>query len=411
MNNIKIQNNIINGWKIDAINKLGVKIIDGDRGKNYPNSSELTSSGDCLFLSATNVSKNGFVFQENQFISKEKDLMMSKGRLERGDIVITTRGTIGNVAYFSKSISYDCIRINSGMALVRNDCIKTGLKTEFLFNYFKSSLFSQELKRVSFGSAQPQLTIQIINKFKLSYPLKTEEQVRIVTILETWDKAIDRLAKKIELKKKIKKGLMQRLLTGKVRLPGFSEKWWTVELIELLDYEQPTAYIVSSSDYNDNYETPVLTANKSFILGYTHEKNGIFHDTPVVIFDDFTTDSKYVDFPFKVKSSAIKILKVKSKKADLRFVFEKMRMLNFITGGHKRHYISEYQYQTIDVPNLDEQNAISKIIKTADDEVSALENKIKQLKLQKKYLLNNLITGKIRTPENLLCNNGAGPEK
>lgn len=104
---------------------------------------------------------------------------------------------------------------------------------------------------------------------------------------------------------------MQQLITGKIRLPGFSENWATVELEEVFDYVQPTPYLVKSTNYSNSYLTPVLTAGKTFVLGYTDEVAGIYHDLPVVIFDDFTTDSKYVDFPFKAKSSAMKILKIK----------------------------------------------------------------------------------------------------
>ena len=104
----------------------------------------------------------------------------------------------------------------------------------------------------------------------------------------------------------------------KIKLP---EGWKEVELGEILDYEQPTDYIVSSEDYNDEYKTPVLTAGKSFILGYTDETNGIYTKSPVIIFDDFTTGSHYVTFPFKVKSSAMKLLTPKTKDVNLKYIF------------------------------------------------------------------------------------------
>ena len=108
------------------------------------------------------------------------------------------------------------------------------------------------------------------------------------------------------------KRLQQNLLTGKIRLKGFYEKWETVELWDVLDYIQPTPYIVQSTEYDDKYKFPVLTAGKTFILWYTNEEEWVFqNDLPVIIFDDFTTAIKFVDFPFKVKSSAMKILKKK----------------------------------------------------------------------------------------------------
>ncbi len=134
-----------------------------------------------------------------------------------------------------------------------------------------------------------------------------------------------------------------------------------VELGEVLDYEQPTKYIVSSVDYNnDKNATPVLTAGKTFILGYTNEKNGIFRDKlPVIIFDDFTTAIKFVDFPFKVKSSAMKILYADPKKANIKYLFHAMQSIVFPVHKHKRHWISEYSKILIPLPTLAEQERIT----------------------------------------------------
>ncbi|MFA6321607.1 MAG: N-6 DNA methylase [Candidatus Omnitrophota bacterium] len=136
-------------------------------------------------------------------------------------------------------------------------------------------------------------------------------------------------------------------------------KWSMVELGEFLDYEQPTDYIVESVDYNDSYPTPVLTAGKSFILGYTNEKKGIFHNgLPVIIFDDFTTATKFVDFSFKVKSSAMKILHAKTEKANIRYIFWAMQNIKFTPGEHKRYWISQYSKFKIPLPPIEVQEQI-----------------------------------------------------
>jgi type I restriction enzyme M protein len=133
-----------------------------------------------------------------------------------------------------------------------------------------------------------------------------------------------------------------------------------VELGKVLDYEQPTKYIVSSVDYNDKNVTPVLTAGKTFILGYTNEKKGIFEEKlPVIIFDDFTTAIKFVDFPFKVKSSAMKILLADTKKANIKYLFNVMQSIVFPVRKHKRHWISEYSKIKIPLPSLLEQERIT----------------------------------------------------
>ena len=132
-----------------------------------------------------------------------------------------------------------------------------------------------------------------------------------------------------------------------------------VKLNDILDYEQPTNYIVNSIDYDDSYSTPVLTAGKSFILGYTNETEGIFKENlPVIIFDDFTTATKFVDFPFKVKSSAMKILKIKPEIGDIKFVFHAMQNIVFNSEEHKRYWISQYSNIEIPLPPLEIQKEI-----------------------------------------------------
>jgi type I restriction enzyme M protein len=138
-----------------------------------------------------------------------------------------------------------------------------------------------------------------------------------------------------------------------------NQKWPMVELGDVLDYEQPTNYIVESVDYNDKYLIPVLTAGKSFILGYTDEKKGVFNDgLPVIIFDDFTTAIKFVDFPFKVKSSAMKILHAKKNKANIKYVYYAMQNIKFAHSEHKRFWISEYSKIKIPLPPLNIQKEI-----------------------------------------------------
>jgi type I restriction enzyme S subunit len=140
-----------------------------------------------------------------------------------------------------------------------------------------------------------------------------------------------------------------------------------------------------------------LTANKSFILGYTDENDGVFENGPVIIFDDFTTASKYVDFPFKVKSSALKILKLKDENYDLRFVFGKMQLIRFPMGDHKRYWISEYQHIEIEIPSIkEEQAAIATVLADMDAELGALEQRRDKTWDLKQGMMQELLTGRIR---------------
>ena len=139
-----------------------------------------------------------------------------------------------------------------------------------------------------------------------------------------------------------------------------------VKIDGVLKYEQPTKYIVETENYDDSYNTPVLTAGKSFLLGYTNEEKGVFNEVPVIIFDDFTTSFHFVDFPFKVKSSALKILKAVRDKADIKYLYYKMQTIKFEAEQHKRYWISKYSQIEIDLPPLATQQRIAAILDQAD---------------------------------------------
>ena len=163
----------------------------------------------------------------------------------------------------------------------------------------------------------------------------------------------------------------------------------------VIDYEQPSKYIVKSTDYNDDFDLPVLTAGQSFILGYTNEKDGIYtasKNNPVIIFDDFTGAFKWVDFPFKVKSSAMKMLKANEDMVRLRFIFHMMGVINFISDEHKRLWISTYSEFKIPVPPLPVQEEIVRILdnftELTTELTTELEARKKQYEYYTEYLMN-----------------------
>ena len=261
---------------------------------------------------------------------------------------------------------------------------------------------TQKIEAQAHGFKSTLLHVQkkdIDNQFVLTPPVA--EQKKISQILSTWDKAISVTEKLLTNSQQQKKALMQQLLTGKKRLLDerggrYGGEWHRAELGAVLDYMQPTPYLVDSTDYNDSYSIPVLTAGKSFILGYTNEEHGIYHaPLPAIIFDDFTTDSKFVDFEFKAKSSAMKILTAK-KGVSVKYIFEAMQMLKFKIGGHQRHWISIYSNLVIPIPDAKEQQKIAAVLSAADAEISTLEKKLACLKDEKKALMQQLLTGKRR---------------
>ena len=246
------------------------------------------------------------------------------------------------------------------------------------------------------GDAVVHISKDSLAEIMLYVPQNKDEQQAIAEALSDIDGLIATLDKKIAKKRLIKQGAMQQLLTGKKRLPGFSDPWVEKKLGEILDYEQPQPYLVVSTDYVDS-GFPVLTAGKSLILGYTTEQFGIYNKLPVIIFDDFTTDSKYISYPFKVKSSAMKMLTLKNNDYDLRLVYELMQQIDFPLKDHQRYWISEYSQLTISLPkDREEQTAIAEILTDMDKEIDDLEAQRDKYRLLKSGMMQKLLTGQIR---------------
>ena len=177
------------------------------------------------------------------------------------------------------------------------------------------------------------------------------------------------------------------------------EDWTEGKLEDLLNYVQPTNYIVDSTAYNDTYKTPVLTAGKTFILGYTNEENNIFTELPVIIFDDFTTATKYVNFKFKVKSSAMKILVPTSDKVNVKYVYYYMQTIRYNVDTHKRYWISIFSKLNILIAPLPEQRAIvakiEELFSELDSGIDSLKKARKQLEVYRQAVLKSAFEGKL----------------
>ena len=263
---------------------------------------------------------------------------------------------------------------------------------KFILSYVAIVINSMKLDDYITGSAQPKLSQDNLNKIPIFLP-PLDEQKRIMAELEQWFTIIDKIEQgKIDLQTTIKQAkskILDLAIHGKLvsqdpneepaiellkrinpdftpcdngHYPQLPDGWCKCRLEDIVEYEQPQAYIVNSTDYDDRYLTPVLTAGKSFVIGYTNETEGIYQNTPCIIFDDFTTDSKLVDFPFKVKSSAMKILKVAAD-IEIEYVAMFMNITRLIGDTHKRYWISEYSKLCIPIPPEEEQK---RIINTAN---------------------------------------------
>ena len=252
------------------------------------------------------------------------------------------------------------------------------------------------------GGAQPNISKEIIVNTAIPLP-PLAEQERIVTEIERWFTLIDQIKQdESDLQiviKQTKSKILDLAIHGKLvpqdpndepasellkrinpkaeitcdngHYPQLPDGWCKCRLEDIVEYEQPQAYIVNSTDYDDSYLTPVLTAGKSFIIGYTNETKGIYQNTPCIIFDDFTTDSKLVDSPFKVKSSAMKILKV-TDDIEIEYVAMFMSITRLIGDTHKRYWISEYSKLCIPIPPRKEQKRIINVVKAMFEKLDAI---------------------------------------
>ena len=223
------------------------EIIDGDRGKNYPQQHEFLDEGYCLFLNTGNVTKAGFSFDSNQFISKEKCDLLRKGKLQRHDIVYTTRGTVGNAAFYSDSIPYEHVRINSGMVIIRPK--ETIVCTEFLYQILKSDYYRPFFRKYCTGSAQPQLPIKNFSTIELDLP-DLPVQRFIAGILSSYDDLIENNQKQIKLLEEAAQRLYKEWFVD-LHFPGHETTpivdgvpvgWRRERLVDLVDVQYGYAF-------------------------------------------------------------------------------------------------------------------------------------------------------------------------
>ncbi|MBF0413222.1 MAG: restriction endonuclease subunit S [Desulfamplus sp.] len=365
-------------WEVKVLADCCIKITDGTHDTPKPVKSGVP------FLTAIHVKENHIDYVNCYYLPDEVHRMIyNRYNPEKNDVLMVNIGA-GVATTALVTVNYEFSLKN--VALLKPD--NSQLIGAFL-NYWQLKSKLTIINSISTGGAQPFLSLNQIGCLKIALPTLTE-QTTIANALSDADALITSLEKLIAKKRNIKQGAMQKLLQPK-------EGWKVKRLVDFLDYEQPTEYLVTNTEYDDNNQTPVLTAGKTFILGYTNEEHGIFTNLPVIIFDDFTTAIKYVEFPFKAKSSAMKMLIPKNESVNLRFIYEIMLQIKYPLGDHKRHWIAEYRNLEIKIPPTQaEQTRIATILSDMDNEITALENKLEKYKKIKLGMMQNLLTGRIR---------------
>jgi type I restriction enzyme, S subunit len=361
--------------------------------KNGINATKEQYGSGYKFINVLDILNNDFITHDKIIGSVNVDkAMVNKFPVAYGDILFQrsseTREEVGTASVY---LDKEHIATFGGF-VIRGK--KIGDYDPVFFNkLLKTDTSREQITSKSGGSTRYNVGQEILASVELSFPTLPEQQ-KIATFLTAVDKKIQTLKAKKRLLEQYKKGVMQQLFSQQLRFKKEDgeafEEWEARRLGECLDYIQPTKYLVESTEYDNKYETPVLTAGKTFILGYTNEINGIFKEhLPVIIFDDFTTATQFVNFSFKAKSSAMKIL-IAKKNIDIKFMFEAMQIMKYEIGGHERHWISKFANIDIPIPTLPEQTKIANFLSTLDAKINAVAGEVSAMEVWKKGLLQGL---------------------
>ena len=349
----------------------------------YGTSEKSSSVGKIAVLRMGNITNVGTIDYSN-LVYSSNDEDIEQYSLEKDDLLFNRTNSsewVGKTAIYKEEqpAIYAGYLIRIRPLLISSDYLNTVMNS----GYYRDWCYDVKTDAVN----QSNINAQKLSQLMIPIP-PLKEQGRIVAEMDKWISLIDIVKNGkddlLTIIKQAKSKILNLAIRGKLvpqdpndepaiellkrinpdftpcdneHYQNLSKGWATCRLEDIVDYEQPTAYIVNSTSYNDTYPIPVLTAGKSFIIGHTNEVEGIYSNLPCIIFDDFTTDSKLVEFSFKVKSSAMKILQVK-KGIEIDFVAMFMSITRLIGDTHKRYWISEYSKLVIPVPPHAEQKRI-----------------------------------------------------
>ena len=388
------------GWVWTSIDDIAfVTKLAGFEYTEYI-ANNLTGHDGVPLFKGKNVQDGKIIYHFESFIPKEISDELPRSQVRRKCLLTPYVGTIGNIGIHDKEGFYH-LGSNVGKIEILNGN-QTDIYEEYVKLFLQSTSGYKELTKQKKATAQDSISIEAIREVLIPIPPRGEQQ-RILREISHWLSFVESIEQaETSINDTIcaaKARILELAIHGKLVPQDPSDKpaiellkrinpdfkpsdnlhyegalplgWELCRLEDILEYEQPQAYIVKSTDYSDKYITPVLTPGKSFILGYTNESEGIYNALPVIIFDDFTTESKYVDFPFKVKSSAMKILRAKGE-IDIRYVAFFMSITRLAGDTHKRYWISEYSKICIPIPPIQEQKRIVAKIKELNMQLDLL---------------------------------------
>ena len=346
-------------------------------------------------VNPANIVNGAICTDKIMYISSAKAQELSKYLLSNDDILLARRGDLSKCAIVTNNnVGWLC---GTG-SFVMHLCL---VESRYFLYVYATQYIQSFLNAASVGATMDNLNQDAFSNILIPIPPKNEQQ-RIINEIRHWFDLIDNINNSkqdlVEIIGTTKSKVLDLAIHGKLvpqdpndeparellkriaphatpcdtsHYENLPSGWAVCRLEDIVDYEQPTQYLVQSTNYSDNYKTPVLTAGKSFILGYTNETTGIYDKLPTIIFDDFTTDSRFVDFPFKVKSSAMKILQV-NKEINIRYVAYFMSITRLVGDTHKRYWISEYSKIPIPLPPINEQNRIAQTIQDIEAKLNEI---------------------------------------
>lgn len=377
----QVNQKIPEGWSVKKLDEMGKFVSGGTPDTEKPE----YWNGDIIWLTPSEITKlpTRFVSDSERKITRAGLKNSSAVLLPVGSLIICTRATVGDCCINIKEVS-----TNQGF----KNLIPENSNIDFL--YYMISSHKTDLIRKACGSTFLEISKHDIEKLKYSVP-PLSEQEKIAEILGAWDTAIEKLTALIEQKKLLKKGLMQRLLTGKQRLPGFSTPWKKFEFDAIFYTEKGIKNKqIQTKEYQTKGRFPIVDQGKQKIIAYTDDENKLYKCTPVIVFGDHTRILKFITFHFVIGADGTQLIKIYSE-YSLVFCFYVLQNISIPNLGYSRH-MSVLKEKVFNLPPLPEQKAIADILSKADEEIDLLTRKLDLLQSQKKGLMQQLLTGKIR---------------
>ncbi|GGC88087.1 specificity determinant HsdS [Thalassobacillus devorans] len=377
-----------NGWRKDIlINRF--KLIDGDRGSNYPNENDFQKEGYCLFLNAHNLTETGFDFSNMNFISEEKHNSLRKGQLEFEDIIITSRGSkLGKVAIYNKTLPSNVIRINSAMLIIRK---KTdAIMVDFMEKLIRYKILPRFIYSSKIGSAQPHVTVRDLNKETFSFPNDIEEQKKIADFFSLLDRRIEKQQEKIALLKERKKGLLHKIFSQELRFKDDNgkdfPKWKQVKIGSILKVrhgkDQKQVQI-------DEGKYPILGTGG--VIGYT---NTPLYTSPSVLIGRKGTINKpqFREQPFwTVDTLFYTEILLEHRPKFVYYLFQTINWLKYNeASGVPSLSASTIESITCLIPSVKEQNKIADFFSLFDNKIQIENQKLVNLHEQKKGFMQKM---------------------